>query len=58
MMAYVVVETKNNALTIVVEGTQTMEEEIAKVGCVATKMKPCDLEKYFEGNAQQAINPP
>lgn len=35
-----------------------MKEEIATVGCVSTRMKPCDLEKHFEGGAQQAINPP
>jgi len=49
--------TKSNAPMGAVEGTHIMEKDISKVGCVSTRMKPCDLEKQFEGSVEQVINP-
>jgi len=48
---------QKNAPTLAMEGTQNLEKDINKVGCVSMRMKPCDLEKHFEWNAQHFLNP-
>jgi hypothetical protein len=48
--------TKINALTNVVENTKDKEVKVAKVPCTPTRMKPCDLDKTFEGSAFRVIN--
>ncbi len=46
--------TKNNAPTLIVEGTQN--EKLVNVHVVATRMKPIDLDKTFEGGTLATIN--
>jgi hypothetical protein len=56
MVQIVATTTKINALTNVVENTKDKEVKVAKVPCMPTRMKPCDLDKTFEGSAFCVVN--
>ncbi len=50
----VIAITKNNAPIIIVEGIKN--EELSNVHVVATRMKPIDLDKTFEGGTFLEVN--
>jgi hypothetical protein len=56
MVQIVATMTKTNAFTNVVENTKNKEVKVAKVPCMPTKTKPCDLDKTFERSAFHVIN--
>jgi hypothetical protein len=56
MAQIIVAMTKINAPTKVVEKTKNKEVKVAKVPNMPSRMKPCDLDKTFEGSALLAIN--
>jgi len=56
MVQIVATMTKTNALTNVVENTKHKEVKVAKVPCMPIRMKPCDLDKTFKGNAFHVVN--
>jgi hypothetical protein len=56
MVQIVVAMTKINALTNVVENTKDKEVKVAKVPCMPTRVKPCELDKTFEGSAFHVVN--
>jgi hypothetical protein len=56
MVQVVVAMMKTNSFTNVLENTKDKDVKVAKVPCTPTRMKPCDLDKTFEGSAFCVVN--
>jgi hypothetical protein len=56
MVQVVVAMMKTNSFTNVLENTKDKDVKVAKVPCMPTRMKPCDLDKTFEGSAFCVVN--